>query len=109
MIPKCPQCSSEYTYEDGENFVCPECAHEWPQQEVVEEKVYKDAFGNILKDGDDVTTIKDLKINGGPQAIKVGAKAKNIKLGEFKDNHDISCKIQGYGQMYLKTSVVKKN
>ena len=108
-LPKCPQCNSEYTYEDGANYVCPECAHEWPQQaaEAVEEtRVWKDANGNVLNDGDTVTVIKDLKIKGSSSVVKVGTKVKNIRL--IEGDHDIDCKIDGIGAMQLKTEFVKK-
>ncbi len=109
-LPKCPQCSSEFTYEDGSNYVCPECAHEWPIQAAGESKeqarVYKDAFGNVLVDGDSVTVIKDLKIKGSSSVVKVGTKAKNIRL--IDGDHDIDCKIDGIGAMQLKTEFVKK-
>ena len=108
-LPKCPQCNSEYTYEDGTNYVCPECAHEWPQQaaEAAEEqRVWKDANGNVLQDGDSVTVIKDLKIKGSSLVVKVGTKVKNIRL--IEGDHDIDCKIDGIGAMQLKTEFVKK-
>lgn len=108
-LPQCPQCNSEYTYEDGANYVCPECAHEWPQQaaEAVEEKrVWKDANGNVLQDGDSVTVIKDLKIKGSSSVVKVGTKVKNIRL--IEGDHDIDCKIDGIGAMQLKSEFVKK-
>ena len=108
-LPKCPQCSSEYTYEDGDNYVCPECAHEWPKVavETVEAvKVFKDAFGTILNDGDTITVIKDLKIKGSSSVVKVGTKVKNIRLVD--GDHDIDCKIDGIGAMLLKTEFVKK-
>ncbi len=108
-LPKCPQCGSEYTYEDGDNFVCPECAHEWPKAaaETVEEvKVFKDAFGTVLNDGDTVTVIKDLKVKGSSSVVKVGTKVKNIRLVD--GDHDIDCKIDGIGAMQLKTEFVKK-
>ena len=108
-LPHCPQCNSEYTYEDGTNYVCPECAHEWPQQaaEAVEEKrVWKDANGNVLQDGDSVTVIKDLKIKGSSSVVKVGTKVKNIRL--IEGDHDIDCKIDGIGAMQLKSEFVKK-
>ncbi|MFK4784677.1 zinc ribbon domain-containing protein YjdM [Fusobacterium sp. MFO224] len=109
-IPNCPECGSDYTYEDGALFVCPECAYEWSQDSILEEKedgkVYKDANGNILVDGDTVTVIKDLKIGGGSGVIKRGTKVKNIRL--IDGDHDIDCKVPGFGPMQLKTSVVKK-
>jgi len=108
-LPKCPTCSSEYTYEDGLNYVCPECAHEWPIAEVeatVEEVVVRDAFGNILKDGDSVTVVKDLKIKGSSAVVKVGTKVKIIRL--VSGDHDIDCRIDGVGAMQLKSGFVKK-
>ncbi|MDF1507314.1 zinc ribbon domain-containing protein YjdM [Robertmurraya sp. DFI.2.37] len=107
-LPNCPKCSSEYTYEDGALLVCPECAHEWSlNSEVEEEKIYKDANGNVLRDGDTVTVIKDLKIKGSSSVLKQGTKVKNIRLVD--GDHDIDCKIDGFGAMKLKTEFVKKN
>ncbi|HRO35575.1 zinc ribbon domain-containing protein YjdM [Thauera sp.] len=110
-LPRCPACNSEYTYEDGDNFVCPECAHEWPQQGSAEateaQKVWKDANGNVLQDGDSVTVIKDLKVKGSSLVVKVGTKVKNIRLVE--GDHDIDCKIDGIGAMKLKSEFVKKS
>ena len=108
-LPPCPQCGSEFTYEDGANYVCPECAHEWPQQaaETVEEaRVVRDANGTELHDGDTVTVIKDLKVKGSSLVVKVGTKVKNIRLVE--GDHDIDCRIDGIGQMGLKSEFVKK-
>jgi protein PhnA len=108
-LPTCPKCQSEFTYEDGANFVCPECAHEWPQHVQVEMdtvKIFKDASGNVLQDGDTVTLIKDLKLKGSSSVIKVGTKVKNIRLVE--GDHDIDCKIDGFGAMQLKTEFVRK-
>ena len=108
-LPPCPQCGSEFTYEDGANYVCPECAHEWPQQaaETVEEaRVVRDANGTELHDGDTVTVIKDLKVKGSSLVVKVGTKVKNIRLVE--GDHDIDCKIDGIGAMGLKSEFVKK-
>lgn len=109
-LPKCPQCNSEYTYEDGEMYVCPECAHEWSknaQAAAAEEvKVWRDANGNVLQDGDSVTVIKDLKIKGSSSVVKVGTKVKNIRL--IDGDHDIDCKIDGIGAMQLKSEFVKK-
>lgn len=109
-IPPCPQCSSEFTYEDGSNYVCSLCAHEWFKEtlvaEAVQARVYKDAFGNVLMDGDTITIIKDLKIKGSSLVVKVGTKVKNIRLVE--GDHDIDCKIDGIGAMQLKTQFTKK-
>ena len=107
-IPNCPQCGSEYAYEDGLNYVCPMCAHEWPINEEVEVIVIRDANGNPLQDGDTVSVIKDLKVKGSSSVIKQGTKVKNIKLVDPEDGHDIDCKIDGFGQICLKSSVVKK-
>lgn len=108
-LPNCPKCSSEYTYEDGHLLVCPECAHEWNpdiQQESTDEKVVKDANGNVLSDGDDIIVIKDLKVKGSSSSVKIGTKVKNIKLVD--GDHDIDCKIDGFGAMKLKSEFVKK-
>jgi len=108
-LPKCPQCQSEFTYQDGEMLVCPECAHEWnPAASVASEevRVWKDANGNVLQDGDSVTVIKDLKVKGSSLVVKVGTKVKNIRL--IDGDHDIDCKIDGIGAMQLKTEFVKK-
>ena len=108
-LPKCPACSSAYTYEDGDNFVCPECAHEWPMaavEETVTARVVRDAFGTELKDGDNVTVIKDLKVKGASAPVKVGTKVRNIRIVD--GDHDIDCKIDGFGSMGLKSEFVKK-
>ena len=108
-LPKCPKCSSEYTYEDGEMFVCPECAHEWPKMAATaaeEVRVVRDAVGNVLQDGDSVTVIKDLKVKGSSAVVKVGTKVRNIRLVD--GDHDIDCKIDGIGAMGLKSEFVKK-
>ncbi len=109
-LPSCPQCNSIYTYEDGNMFVCPECAHEWSQQAVEEAAedtvVIKDSVGNVLQDGDTVTVIKDLKVKGSSSVVKVGTRVKNIRLVD--GDHDIDCKIDGIGAMKLKSAFVKK-
>ena len=109
-LPHCPQCQSVYTYEDGDLYVCPECAHEWPKSAPAdhgdEQKVIKDANGNVLQDGDSVTVIKDLKVKGSALVVKVGTKVKNIRLVD--GDHDIDCKIDGIGAMKLKSAFVKK-
>ena len=108
-LPNCPKCNSEYTYEDGAMYVCPECAHEWPQaavDNVDETRVVRDANGNLLVDGDSVTVIKDLKVKGTSLVVKVGTKVKNIRLVD--GDHDIDCKIDGIGAMQLKSEFVKK-
>ena len=108
-LPACPQCQSSFTYADGALYICPECAHEWPQQttaEAGEEKTVHDAYGNTLQDGDSVTVIKDLKVKGSSLVVKVGTKVKNIRL--IDGDHDIDCKIDGIGAMQLKSEFVKK-
>jgi protein PhnA len=107
--PPCPQCASTLTYEDGANFVCPECAHEWPQQAAIDAasvRVVRDANGNELHDGDTVTVIKDLKVKGSSNVLKVGTKVKGIRLVE--GDHDIDCRIEGIGAMGLKSEFVRK-
>lgn len=108
MIPNCPKCNSEQTYEDGNLFICPVCAYEWTDDEQAEENglVVKDAFGNILQDGDTITIIKDLKVKGSSSTLKIGTKVKNIRLVE--GDHNIECKIDGFGGMKLKSEFVKK-
>ncbi len=108
-LPNCPQCGESYTYEDGLNFVCPMCAHEWSKvaEETQEEGlVAKDANGNLLQDGDTVTVIKDLKVKGSSSTLKQGTKVKGIRLVE--GDHNIDCKIDGFGAMKLKSEFVKK-
>jgi protein PhnA len=108
-LPNCPQCHSNYSYQDGELWICPECAHEWSASEtaiVSDALVVKDANGNLLADGDSVTVIKDLKVKGSSLVVKVGTKVKNIRLVE--GDHDIDCKIDGIGAMKLKSEFVKK-
>jgi protein PhnA len=109
-LPRCPKCNSEYTYEDGTNYVCPECAHEWAQAgdaaPAETARVVKDAHGNVLQDGDAVTLIKDLKVKGSSLVLKVGTKVKSIRLVD--GDHDIDCKIDGVGAMQLKSEFVKK-
>jgi protein PhnA len=108
-LPNCPQCNSEYTYEDGIMLVCPECAHEWSKDAADSgdgEKVIRDANGNVLTDGDTVSVIKDLKVKGSSSVVKVGTKVKNIRLVD--GDHDIDCKVPGIGAMKLKSEFVKK-
>ena len=108
-LPACPQCASAYTYEDGAQYVCPECGHEWAQAQAEasdEAKVVRDAVGNLLQDGDTVTVIKDLKLKGSSLVVKVGTKVRNIRLVD--GDHDIDCKVDGIGQMGLKSEFVKK-
>lgn len=108
--PACPKCSQDYTYADGDLLICPMCGHEWQDSDGADEvSVIKDAVGNVLSDGDSVTVIKDLKVKGSSTSIKVGTKVKSIRLiHDAPDDHDIDCKIDGFGAMKLKSSVVKK-
>jgi protein PhnA len=112
-IPNCPKCESEFTYEEGSLVICPMCTHEWSKDSdvVVEEEaglMVKDANGNILEDGDSVTVIKDLKVKGSSEGIKVGTKIKSIRLVEGNDGHNIDCKVPGVGAIKLKQVFVKK-
>lgn len=107
--PNCPRCYSEYTYVDRDMFVCPECGHEWSEnnsEEGTDEKVIHDAFGNILIDGDTITVVKDLKIKGSSSVVKQGTKVKDIRLVD--GDHDIDCRVPGIGSMKLKSEFVKK-
>ena len=110
QLPNCVACKSEYTYEDREMYVCPECGHEWRQDDEVssndEQLSVSDAHGNKLKDGDSITVIKDLKVKGSSSVLKVGTRVKNIRLVE--GDHNIDCKIDGIGAMKLKSEFVKK-
>ncbi len=111
-LPPCPKCASAFTYHDGAQWVCPECAHEWSAAAVESAAmdddvvVYKDANGNVLTDGDTVTVIKDLKVKGASSALKSGTKVKNIRLVE--GDHNIDCWIEGFGDMKLKSEFVRK-
>lgn len=108
--PKCPKCNYEYTYSNGKMMVCPDCLYEWESVEATEEAEVSekilDANGNELQDGDTVVTIKDLPVKGASKALKAGTKVKNIKLVD--GDHNISCKIDGFGAMGLKSIFVKK-
>ncbi len=112
--PNCPKCKCEYTYADRNMWVCPECAHEWSASSVAEtvdmpqDTSIKDAHGNVLVDGDTVVVVKDLKIKGSSSSVKVGTKVKNIRLVDGNDGHNITCKIDGFGAMNLKSEFVKK-
>jgi protein PhnA len=108
-LPPCPKCHANYTYEDGGLCMCPDCGHEWAPETaagVAEARIWKDAHGNVLQDGDTVTLVKDLKIKGSSSVVKVGSKVKNIRL--IEGDHDIDCKIEGIGAMQLKSEFVKK-
>lgn len=109
-LPHCPACASTLTYEDGGLFLCPECAHEWSQGDgspaIEAGRVHRDAVGNVLVDGDSVTIAKDLKVKGASSALKTGTKVRNIRLVD--EDHDIDCRIDGFGLMKLKSEFVKK-
>ena len=110
QLPACPKCNCEYTYEDGEMLICPECAYEWSQNSAStaeNAKVIKDAHGTVLADGDSVVVIKDLKLKGSSAVIKGGTKVKNIRLN-FESDHNLDCKVEGIGAMGLKSEFVKK-
>ena len=109
-LPPCPKCNSEYSYEDGNMYLCPECGHEWSKDAAPESAevglVVRDAHGNVLQDGDAVTLIKDLKVKGSSSVIKVGTKIKILRLVE--GDHNIDCRVEGIGAMQLKSEFVKK-
>lgn len=108
-LPPCPKCESAYTYQDGTLLICPECAHEWvPGEEPAEDEGIQvfDANGAKLADGDAVVLIKDLKVKGSSSSLKVGTRVKSIRLCE--GDHNIDCKIDGFGGMKLKSEFVKK-
>jgi protein PhnA len=109
-LPACPKCGSEYTYEDGDLYICPECAHEWSKAEVGVSDVLeiRDANGTLLQDGDSVSVIKDLKIKGSSTVVKVGTKIKNIKIVPSDVEHNIDCKIPGIGSLHVTQKFVKK-
>ncbi|MBL0884954.1 zinc ribbon domain-containing protein YjdM [Myceligenerans indicum] len=115
-VPPCPECGSEYTYEDGALLTCPMCGHEWAPSDSSSDagepaaRVVRDAVGNVLADGDTVTVVKDLKVKGaGGGSIKVGTKVTGIRLiTDGVGDHDIDAKVPGFGQMQLKSGVVKK-
>jgi protein PhnA len=106
----CPKCKSDYAYSNGSLMVCPECNYEWSPEELIEDigtdVVIKDANGNVLQNGDTVVIVKDLPVKGAPKALKAGTKVKNIRLTD--GDHNIDCKIDGFGQMALKSEFVKK-
>ena len=107
--PNCPECSGEYTYVDGENYVCPECAHEWSVAgESVREESVKDSNGNVLSDGDYVTVIKDLKVKGSSSVVKVGTKIKCGRIDTEAKDHEIDCKVSGVGAMKITAKFTKK-
>ncbi len=116
MNDKCPKCKSPHIYQDGNIWTCPECAHEWSalateteaSTSPIDDGTTRDAFGTALQDGDSVTVLKELKIKGASSAVKVGTKVRNIRIVDGHDGHDISCRIEGIGSIYLKSEFVKK-
>ena len=109
-LPNCPKCESSFTYLDRDLYTCPECAQEWSEadaQAAADAKLVKDANGTVLENGDNVTVIKDLKLKGSSQVVKVGTKVRNIRLVE--GDHNIDCKVDGIGQMGLKSEFVRKS
>jgi protein PhnA len=117
METKCPKCQSGNIYQDGQLWVCPECFHEWVEQASVAQEAdndlvdssVRDANGIILKDGDSVIVVKDLKIKGASSVVKGGTKVRNIRLHDAGDGHNISCKIDGLGTINLKSEFVKRS
>ncbi|MFM9594183.1 zinc ribbon domain-containing protein YjdM [Streptomyces scabiei] len=112
-LPPCPECSGAHAYEMSALLVCPECGHEWslsaePTDGASGNRVVKDAVGNVLADGDTVTVVRTLKVKGSPSGIKAGTKVRNIRLVDGVDGHDIDCRVEGFGALRLKSSVVKK-
>ena len=111
-IPPCPKCNCEHTYPDNGLVVCPECFFEWNPEEITEKPTLEsnqkvvDANGNELQNGDTVIVIKDLPVKGASKPVKAGTKVKNIRLVE--GDHNIACKIDGFGAMGLKSQFVKK-
>lgn len=107
--PNCPECSGEYTYMDKENYVCPECAHEWPViAPEVEEDIVRDSNGNPLSDGDFVTVVKDLKVKGSSTVVKIGTKIKCGRIDTEAKDHEIDCKVPGVGAMKLTAKFTRK-
>lgn len=107
-LPPCPNCNSEYVYQDQDQLICPECAHEWNPSEVSEDEILvKDANGTLLAEGDKVTVAKDLKIKGSSQVIKIGTKALIRRIRDTKD-HELDCRVDGIGEMWVTAKFVKK-
>ncbi len=112
-LPACPLCGLENTYPDGDQFVCPDCTHEWPQHAAASRDdtedggTVKDAHGNPLADGDSVILIKDLKVKGSSTVLKKGSKIKGIRLVDGNDGHNVDCKTE-LGSMLLKSEFLKK-
>lgn len=114
-LPNCPKCDSTYAYENGPLLACPDCQHEWTSSEALDAEAapdpnaVTDAHGTVLESGDSVKLIKDLKVKGTSSTLKIGTKVKNIRVVESShDGHNIDCKVDGIGQMKLKSEFVKK-
>ena len=111
-LPACPQCDCVNTYEMGALLICPECAHEWvPGDDGVDQvavEVIRDAVGNVLSDGDTVTIVKDMKVQGSSKTLKVGTRVRGIRLVPGPGGHDVEAKVEGFGALYLKSSIMKK-
>ncbi len=109
-VIKCPKCDSEYTYDNGTLMACSQCFHEWNPTEIATEQEQDakviDSNGNELQDGDTVIVIKDLPVKGAPKPVKAGTKVKNIRLTD--GDHNIDCRIDGFGAMALKSEFVRK-
>lgn len=110
-LPACPKCQSKYVYQDQQQLICPECAHEWdPSLAAAEEGALtaKDANGSLLEEGDKITLAKDLKVKGSSQVLKIGTKAVIRRIVEGKD-HELDCKVDGAGEMMVTAKFVKKS
>lgn len=111
-VTNCIKCGSDLVYQDGNLYICPECGHEWTEDVAVgdeaTEVVVKDAYGNVLKDGDSVTIIKDIKVKGSTSVLKIGVKVKDIRIVDAVNGHNIDAKVPGFGSMMLKSDIVKK-
>jgi protein PhnA len=112
----CSKCGSENIYQDRDLWTCPDCTHEWTANDIESSPkvdsgivVARDANGNPLVDGDSVTVVKDLKVKGASSPLKVGTKVKSIRIVDGPDGHNVSCKIDGFGFMHLKSEYLKKS
>lgn len=106
-LPPCPNCQSEYVYQDQSHLICPECAYEWNPSDVEEAYSVNDANGTVLAEGDKVTLAKDLKVKGSSLVLKIGTKAVIRRIVEGKD-HQLDCKVDGAGEMMVTAKFVKK-
>ncbi|UPQ89701.1 zinc ribbon domain-containing protein YjdM [Vibrio sinaloensis] len=108
-FPPCPNCQSNYVYQDQSLLVCPECSYEWNPDQVAEDETLsiKDANGTLLAEGDKVTLAKDLKVKGSSLVLKIGTKALVRRIVDGKD-HQLDCKVDGAGEMMITAQFVKK-